>query len=169
MALASTAIIDKAETLALKILEIERRTTVPNDNTARFNASITEMLGPPLQLIGTADTKARLGNGMGAARFWPNRPIEKSNVGTGRGLPIGVEQVIGTHIVLIDGLLHKPQTERTGIEAVIVDGARRHGREVVNSFEIHDALPPDRNCWRGHGTLMSFRQWVHVGLCSKAN
>ena len=52
------------------------------------------------------------------------RVLEERDVGAGRALLVGVEEVVDGRVVLVDGLLHEPQPEHAGVE-VDVPGRRR--------------------------------------------
>ena len=43
--------------------------------------------------------------------------IKEGEIGAGRRFPVGIEEVIGADIVLVDGLLDQAHAERAGIEA----------------------------------------------------
>src|SRR3954466_11633907 len=50
---------------------------------------------------------------------------------------VGVEQVVGAHVVLVHGLLDQPHPERAGVEGVVFRGLRRDGGEVMDAGEVH--------------------------------
>ena len=53
---------------------------------------------------------------------------------------VGIEQVIGADVVLVDGLLHQPHAERAGVEAHV---ARRIGGDrgqMMDAGELHGVL-----------------------------
>ena len=63
--------------------------------------------------------------------------LEEGDIGAGASSLVGVEQVIDTGLVLIDGLFHHSQAESARIKVDVllrVGGDRGY---VVNSFELH--------------------------------
>ena len=51
---------------------------------------------------------------------------------------VGVEQVIGADVVLVDGLLDQPQAERCGIELQVAGRVGGDGGEMMDAGELHD-------------------------------
>jgi len=93
--------------------------------------------GPKGEGLGAGDAQRAAGNSLGAAPFWPDRPIEEGEVGARAGEAISVEQVVGADIILVDRLLHQPHAEDAGVEIVV---ARRIGRDrgqVMDSVKLH--------------------------------
>ena len=63
------------------------------------------------------------------------RPGEERQVGAGMPLGIGVEEVIGAGIVLVDALLHQPHAEHARIEVEVLLRGARDGRDVVQAVD----------------------------------
>ena len=136
--LAGTAVVDQAETLAFRVLEIERQASVALGDLGGLHAGRSEMLLPPFEALRAGDAQAGAGDRMRAALLARRRPVEEGEIGAGPGQRIGIEQVIGAGVVLVDGLLDHPHAQRPGIEALV---ARRVGRDrgqVMDAGELHD-------------------------------
>ena len=65
------------------------------------------------------------------------RKIEKGDVAAGRGHAVGIEQVIGGNVVLVDGLLDQAQAEQLGVEFHIAGRVGGHGGEMVDAGKLH--------------------------------
>ena len=142
-ALACPAIVDEAEALAFGILEIERQPAVALGDLAVLHTMLVEMLLPPVERLRAGNAERRARNRMRAAPLRRRRPVEEGDVGAGGREAVGVEEVIGADVVLVDGLLDEPHAEHALVEAAV---ARRVGRDrgqVVDAFELHDALRPE--------------------------
>ena len=56
----------------------------------------------------------------------------------GMAFAVGVEQVVGARVVLVDAFLHQAHTEYTGVEIQILLGGSRDGRDVVEATDWRD-------------------------------
>jgi hypothetical protein len=146
------AIIDQRQTLALGVLEIERQAAVALGEFAMGDAQFRETLAPPLQTFLSGNAHAGAGDGVVAALFARRGKIEEGDVAARRGDAVGIEQMIGGNVVLIDGLLDQAQTERLGVEFDIAGRVGRHGGEMMNAGKLHgsslDSAPGRRLCYR---------------------
>jgi hypothetical protein len=61
------------------------------------------------------------------------REIEEGEIGAGIGFAVGVEQVIGADVVLVDGLLDQPHAEQPGVKGQVLPRLRRDRGQVMNS------------------------------------
>ena len=135
--LARALVIDKAEALAFKILEIKGEAAVALNRLPGVDAARFQVVGPPLEGFLAPDAKAGAANAVGAAAFAPHRPVEESDIGSGRAQAIGIEQVVGAGVILVHGLLDHAETQRLGIEIVIACRIGGDGGEVVEALEFH--------------------------------
>ena len=81
---------------------------------------------------------------MCAALLARHRPVEESQIAAGRGFAVGIEQVIGGDVVLIDRLLHEAHAEQAGIESDIARRIGGDGGEMMDAGELH-GVPPGVN------------------------
>ena len=65
--------------------------------------------------------------------------LEERDVGAGRALLVGVEQVVDGRVVLVDGLLDHPQPELARVELHVRRRVAGDARDVVDAFESHGA------------------------------
>jgi hypothetical protein len=65
------------------------------------------------------------------------RPVEKREVGSGARQRVGVEQVVGRSVVLIDGLFHHPHADGAGVEAFVSGRIGGDRRQVMDAGELH--------------------------------
>ncbi len=65
------------------------------------------------------------------------RKIEEGEIGAGIGLSVGVEQMIGADVVLVDGLLDQPHAEQAGIKGQIFARFCRNRGQMVNPRQLH--------------------------------
>src|SRR5690606_32501248 len=112
-----------------------------NADVGRHEASVTQPLRPELQRLFAADAQAGTTDRASAATFASDWPIEEGEVAARRGQPIGVKQMIGAGIILVDGLLDEPETERIGVELFVAGRIRGDRGEMVNASELHGSVP----------------------------
>ena len=101
------AVIDQAEALAFRVLEVERQAAValgdlaglarrPRSDAPSTTAKLSApAMRRPVRAIECVPRCSRR-----------RRPVEEGEVGAGPRQRVGVEQVIGAGVVLVDGLLH---------------------------------------------------------------
>ena len=53
---------------------------------------------------------------------------------------VGIKQMIGADVVLVDGLLHQPQAQHLGVESLVAGRVGRHRGEMMNSGQLHVQL-----------------------------
>ena len=158
-----------AEALALGVLEVERRAAVAlgdrrccTPSSSRRRATSRGVASPatrrPVRAIACVPRRSRR-----------DRPVEEGQVGAGRRHAVGVEQVVGADVVLVDGLLHQPHAQRVGVEgglpgASAVTAVRwwmppssrvigvSSGQGVVAAISGRDGRrkrPPGKRCFAG--------------------
>ncbi len=137
--IAGAAIVDEGQPLAFRILESECQAAVALEDLAVRDLGFFEALHPPLQGGFTVHTKACTDDAARAAALAWHGPVEKCQVGSGATLGVGIEQMVGAHVVLIDGAFDQPHAERLRVEAVILLNRRRNRGEVMNTGEFHGA------------------------------
>ena len=134
---ARAAVVDQAEALAFRILEIERQAAVALGDLAGLHAGCVEVLLPPLEALRARDAQAGAGDRMRAALLGRRRPVEEGEVGAGPRQRVGVEQVIGAGVVLVDGLLDHPHAHRAGVEALVARRVGRNRGQMMDAGELH--------------------------------
>ena len=100
---ASAAVIDQRQALAFRVLERNRRPAIDDRDIADRHGGLLQPCVPPFQGCLAVNAKAGAGNGVVAALLARSRKIEEGDVAAGRGHAVGIEQVIGGNIVLVDG------------------------------------------------------------------
>jgi hypothetical protein len=138
MGFADAAVIDERQALAFRILEMDRQPAVAYLGTGMADAMLAEPLRPIVESARARDAERRTGDRIGAAPLRRRRPVEEGEVGSRRGEAVGIEEVIGGDVVLVDGLLDQPEAEDIGVEIDIALGIGRNRGEVVDSGELHD-------------------------------
>ncbi len=131
------AVIDQHQPLALTILERQRQTAVDLDDLTGMAARFLEAVPPVTKAFFAGDAQSGAGNAVGAAPLRCCREIEECKVGAGIGVSVGVEQMIGADVVLIDGLLHQPHAEQAGIERQVLPRFRGNRCQMVNPGQLH--------------------------------
>jgi hypothetical protein len=103
-------------------------------------AGLPEAITPVAEtfLAGNAQPGAR--DAVGSAPLGCGRKIEERQIGAGIGLSVGVEQMIGADIVLIDGLLDQPHAEQAGIKGQILARFRGYRGQMMNPGQLHRAV-----------------------------
>jgi hypothetical protein len=95
---------------------------------------------PPLQRGLTADAQPGVDDTVGASPLRDSRPIKKSQVCAGTSLSVGIEEMIGGDVVLVDGLFHQTHSENACIKRVIARGVCRDRCEMMDTVELHDEI-----------------------------
>ncbi|MCY1378500.1 hypothetical protein D9M69_661400 [compost metagenome] len=73
---------------------------------------------------------------MRATPFTLYEPVEERDVGSWRCQPIGIKQMVGAGIVLIDRLLDEAKTKRVGVEASVARCVCGDGCQMVQPCEL---------------------------------
>src|SRR3954470_21329146 len=68
---------------------------------------------------------------------WRPWILEEGDVRARRPALVGIEEVVDGRIVLVDGLLDHPETERAGVELDVARRVPGDGGDVVDAFELH--------------------------------
>jgi len=76
---------------------------------------------------------------MGASLLRRGRPNEEGQVGSWTPLPVCVEEMVRSDIVLIDGFLYQTHPEEVRVKIVVTARIRRDRREMVDTVELHGA------------------------------
>src|SRR6185295_10174012 len=97
------------------------------------STSRLEAIPPVAQRLFTRDAQARARDRIGSAPLGGGREIEEGEIGAGIGFAVGIEQVIGADVVLVDGLIDQPHAKQAGVEGQIVPGFRRDRGQMMNS------------------------------------
>ena len=113
---AGSRVVDQAQALTFRVLEIERHMPGPLGDLGDGNAIGLEVGLPPLERGFALNAERGAHDRMGAPLFGGGRPVEKGDVGAGRGFAVAIKQVIGGGIVLVDGALDQPQAKDLGIK-----------------------------------------------------
>src|SRR4029079_12006592 len=67
---------------------------------------------------------------------------EECDVGAGRALLVGIEEVVDGRVVLVDRLLDEPQPERARVEGDVLRRVTRDARHVVDAVKPHPPILP---------------------------
>ena len=118
LGVALAAVVDQREPLAFRVLEVERQRGRRARRCRRCSmpASFRRCFHQR-QARFAVNAQPGAGDGVVAPFFGACRQVEESDVGAGRAIAVGIEQVIGADVVLVDGLLDQPHAERLGIES----------------------------------------------------
>ena len=132
-AVPDAAIVDQHQPLAFAILERQRQPAVDLDDIAGDAAGLFQAIPPVAEAGFARDAQAGARDRVGSALLGRCRKIEEGEIGAGIGFAVGVEQVIGADVILVDGLLDQPHAEQAGVEGQIVPRLRRDRGQVMNS------------------------------------
>ena len=90
--------------------------------------------------------------------------LEERDVRAGAAALVGVEEVVDGRIVLVDGLLHQPQTQHPGVEVDVPGRVAGDQRDVVDPFELHRCIVQARvdSCGMKVGIVVPF-SWSFWG------
>ena len=129
----AAAIVDQHQPLALAVLERQRQPAVDLDDIAGHGAGLFQAIPPVAEGLFARDAQARARDRIGSAPLGGGREIEEGEIGAGIGFAVGIEQVIGADVVLVDGLLDQPHAEQAGVKGHIVPRLRRDRGQMMNS------------------------------------
>ena len=146
---AGTAVVDEREALALGILELKRQPAVALDDLTVRHLVFVEALQPPCQRRFTVHAEAGPDDAASPAALARCGPVEKGEVRARTAFGVGIEQVIGAHVVLVHRALDQPHAERPGVEAVVLLDRGGDRGEVMDARELHGRAP--RVCQRAPG------------------
>ncbi len=135
----------QAEALAFDVLEIERGAARDVADLAGLDLDVGKAVPPPFERGEAGDAKARAGNAVRAAPLVADRPVEEGEVRAGRGKAVGIEEVVGAGVVLVDGLLDEAQAERLRVEAQVLLRIGGDRRQVMDAGKLlgHGHSSPD--------------------------
>jgi hypothetical protein len=75
---------------------------------------------PKLEAVVAGNAQAGARDAVGAAALGRRWKIEEGKVCAGIGFAVGIEQMVCTDVILVDGLLHQPHAQQAGIERKIL-------------------------------------------------
>jgi hypothetical protein len=134
-------IINETKTLALGIFKIKHQPPVSFSNGAMTHILTSKVAPPPFEGVFSRYSQPRADNAVGASLLrcrWPN---EEGQVSAWTPLPIRVKKMVGSDIVLIDGLLDQTHPENIRVEMVVTARVRRNCCEMVDTVELHETPP----------------------------
>jgi hypothetical protein len=128
---------DEGEALPLVVLEIEAKPTVSLDDTIMWHAVFVKALSPPRQGLAAVNAETRSRDALAPSLFlWHMWPIKECEIIARAGNAVGVKQMIGADIVLIDRAFDQTHAECLGVKGVVLLDFGGHRREVVNACEL---------------------------------
>jgi hypothetical protein len=108
-----------------------------------LDALAGQVPAPEVECLLTADAVDNAGDHPGAGAAWLRAGVlEEGDVGTGRAVLVGVEQVVDARVVLVDRLLDQAKTEHARIEVHVARGVAGDQGDVVDAVD------------RAHGRLL---------------
>ena len=109
-------------------------------DVAGHAAGLLQPVAPKAKAFLAGDAQAGARNAVGAAPLGRGRKIEEGEIGAGIGLAVGVEQMIGADVVLVDGLLDQPHAEQAGVKRQIFARFGGNRGQMMNSGQLHRDL-----------------------------
>ena len=101
-----------------------------------------EALGPALERRPARHTEGRGRDLAGSALLGHYRvPVEEGDVRARVPHLVGIEEMVGRDVVLVDRLLHQPQAEHRGVERDVAGRVGGHRGDVMQSTQIHCLSP----------------------------
>jgi hypothetical protein len=141
--LAHAAVIDQRKPLPLGIFDIQRQAAIALGDLAGGDAQLAQMLRPPCQRIEPGNAQMRAYNRVAATSLARHRPVEEGQIRSWAAQRIGVEQMVGAHVVLIHRTLYEPHPELLRVEQVILANLCRNCGKVMNAGQVHGMLHYD--------------------------
>ncbi len=130
-------VLHQGEALPLGVLEVQDGPPVPPGDLSHREPLLPEAILPPRQGGLALHPEARSHDAPGPPHLPGDGPVEEGEVGARASHRIGVEEVVGADVVLVDAPLHQAHSHDPGVEAVVVPDAGRDRGEVVDSREFH--------------------------------
>jgi hypothetical protein len=132
-----TAVVDQHKALPLAILERQGQPAVDLDHLAGHAARLLQAIPPEPQRLFAGDAQAGARDRVGSTPFGGGRKIEEGEVRARVGFAVGVEQMVGRDVVLIDRLLDQPHAEQAGVKGEVLARLGGNRGQVVNSRQLH--------------------------------
>src|SRR6266568_2201978 len=102
-----------------------------------MSAGLLQPVPPKPKTVLAGDAQSRARNAVAAAPLGRRRKVEEGEVGAGIGAPVGVEQMIGADVVLVNGLLDQPHAEQAGVKGEILARLGGNRGQMVNPRQLH--------------------------------
>jgi hypothetical protein len=132
--------LDQRHREAVGVAQREDRLAEASAGLADPGAVALEPLAPEAEAAGWHGQRHLARQPVSGARRRQLRPGEEGEVGAGAAGGIGVEEVVGAGIVLVDALLDQPHAEHAGVEVeVLLRGARDRGDVVEPAHSVRFA------------------------------
>ena len=131
------AVIDENEALTLWIFEMQGPPAVTLDDSMVTYLAFVQSFQPPLQRGLAANAQPGANDAVSSPFLASSGPVKESKVCSGTALPVGVEEMIGGNVVLIDCLFHEAHPENVCVKSVIAPGVCRDRCEMMDSVELH--------------------------------
>ncbi|KPK05443.1 MAG: hypothetical protein AMJ56_15835, partial [Anaerolineae bacterium SG8_19] len=107
-----------------------------------FDPTAIKTLDPVIQSRPTIHPESGGGNAIRSSKIKPNvGPVKKGHIGAGTADFVGVKEVIGADIILVDRFFDQSQTEEIRIKIGILADSGRNGRDVMDTVKLHDLSP----------------------------
>ena len=143
-AVALAAVVDQRQPLAFGVLEVERQPAVALHDRPGLRRAIPEPLRPPLERLAALSPAGAFARCCAVPRR--SRGIcQSKKVRSVPGLPdrVGIEEVVGAHVVLVDAALHQPHAQRLRCRSGSCRGSRRRPPSGGECREIHGPSSPE--------------------------
>ena len=134
------AVIDQHQPLAFAVFKRQRQPAVNFGNLAQLTARLLQAIAPITETFFAGDAQPGAGNAVGSTPLRRCRKVEEGEIGAGIGVSVGVEQMVGADVVLIDGLLDQPHPEQAGIKRQVLARFRGNRRQMMDPGQLHQII-----------------------------
>ena len=119
--------------MTFAVFERQRQAAVDLGYLADVATRLPQAVAPEPEAALAGDAQPGARDAVGSAALGRRRKIEEGEICAGTAFAVGVEQMIGADVILVDGLLHQPHAQQAGVERQILARFGRNRREMVNS------------------------------------
>src|SRR5262249_46291888 len=128
--------LDERQTESVWIDERQRPPGEPPFHVVHLDAVALQALAPEVEAL-RADLERDLYR-KSMPHSWRShlRPREERHIGAGVTLGVGIEEMIGARVVLIDTLLDEPHAEYTCVEVQVLLGRAGNRRNVMKAVDV---------------------------------
>ncbi len=132
MCLPSATIVDEREPLPFGILEIERQPPIAHRRRFLLDPKLIEPLRPKVEPIRAVDPQTGAYDRAATTSLPRHRPIEERHIRPRTSQRIGIEEMVGRDVILVDTALDQPHPQCLSEKPLVLPNLCRDCGEMVN-------------------------------------
>ena len=130
-------VVDQAQRLSFGVAEVDHCTATPLLNGRMRDIQLVEAFDPPLERFTSTNTETGSTDTVVSMTLRRRiRPIEECEVAARGPFCIRVEQMVGTDVILVNGLFDQAHSEYLRVKMKVCRRISRNSGDVMNSEKI---------------------------------